>query len=282
MKFFVFASYLIFFVSSAYAEATKVRVNQTAHPLDAYAVDAIRVALNNMDGDYELVVLKEPINQTRAVENLEAGTMDLMWLATNAEMEERLQPIRFPLLKGLLGHRIFIINAENQSAFDHVQSLDDVKRLSFGQGQGWPDVDILRSNDLTVVTTSKYEGLFHMVEGGRFDGFPRGVLEPWSELASHSDLALAVESELVLVYKLPFYLYVSKSQSDLAVKLKNALDKALVNGEFDAFYYSNKLIVDALTRSNLAKRKAFYLSNPTLTAATPLAREDYWLDIKDL
>lgn len=257
---------------------TELRVNRTDHPLDAYAVGALRVATEFMDGDYELVVSEDPITQTRAIERLEADRMDVMWLSSNREVEEQLLPIRFPLLKGLLGYRIFIINEDNQARFDQVETFEDLKQLTFGQGAGWPDIEILESNGLEVITTSKYQNLFYMVEGGRFDAFPRGLLEPWTELDARPELPLAVEEKLVLVYKMPFYLFVSPDKPELAEAIHTGLDRALAAGRFDEYFYGTEMIDDALSRSNLSQRRAFPLENPTLTEQTPLEREEYWLD----
>lgn len=268
--------------SLATSAQTVLRVNQTDHPLDAYAVGALRIALEYMEGDYRIEISEDPITQTRAIERLEADKMDVMWLSSNREAEERLRPIRFPLLKGLLGYRIFIINPERQSRFDRVESFDDLKQLTFGQGAGWPDIKILESNGLEVITTSKYNNLFYMVEGGRFDAFPRGVLEPWTELAAHPELPLAVEENLVLVYKLPFYLFVSPDRPELAEAIHAGLDQALAAGRFDEYFYGTDMINDALTRSNLKNRRPFTLDNPTLTEETPLDRDDYWLTLDDL
>lgn len=260
--------------------ATPLRVNQTAHPLDAYAVGALRVALRHMPG-YSLEVSDRPITQTRAIEELENELMDVMWLATNLEVEEQLRPIRFPLLKGLLGHRVFIIHPASQASFSQVQTFSDIQQLKFGQGQGWPDVEILKSNGLKVITTSKYDNLFYMVEGGRFDGFPRGVLEPWAEIAAHPDLDLVVENHIVFVYKLPFYIFVRKDNISLANKIKESFDLALAAGEFDEYFYNSKLIKDALTRSRLSDRVAFPLNNPFLSPETPPENSGYWLDLRD-
>ncbi|WP_018015496.1 transporter substrate-binding domain-containing protein [Teredinibacter turnerae] len=262
--------------------AEPLRVNQTNHPLDAYAVGAIRVALQHMPKRYQLEVGTSDITQARAVEYLQTGEMDLMWLATDKTAEETLRPIRFPLLKGLLGHRVFIINQNNQSRFSDIRTINDLKELRFGQGAGWPDVEILRSNGFTVITTSKYENLFHMTEGGRFDAFPRGVLEPWVELAKHNSLGLSVERKIVLIYTLPFYLFVDKNNTELANDLHAALDAALADGSFDNYFYNSKMVNDALTRSGLKERLAFRISNPLLSKETPLERKDYWLDLNDL
>lgn len=259
-----------------------LRVNQTDHPLDSYAVGALRVAMEYMDGDYSLVVTDDPITQTRGIERLESDRMDVMWLSSSQETEDRLLPVRFPLLKGLLGHRIFIINPDNQARFARVEDFSDLERLTFGQGAGWPDVTILEDNGLEVITTSKYDNLFYMVEGGRFDAFPRGVLEPWTELKAHPDLPLAVEENLVLVYVLPFYLFVSPDQPELAEAIKAGFDRALASGRFDEYFYGHPMVEDALTRSNLKNRRAFELDNPFLSPETPLENDDYWLDLDDL
>lgn len=278
---FVFCS-LLTLSQLAFAQTQKIRVNQTEHPLDAYAVGALRVALANMPGNYEVVVGRRPITQTRAIEELQKNDMDLMWLASNAEAEDLLLPIRFPLLKGLLGHRICIINPDNQYKFSKVETLEDLRKLKMGQGQGWPDVDILRANGLQVVTTSKYQNLFYMVEGGRFDGFPRGANEPFAELAAHSELDLTVDTDIVLVYRLPFYLFVRPEDTALAAAIHQGFETALANGQFDEYFYSDPMVKDALEKSNMKRRRAFALINPNLHPKTPVDREDYWLDLKAL
>ncbi len=269
-------------LSSSSIALQQIRVNQTEHPLDAYAVGALRVALANMPGEYEVVVRNEPITQMRAVEELQNNNMDLMWLASNAEAEEMLQPIRFPLLKGLLGHRICIINPQNQAKFSQVRDIEDLKKLKLGQGQGWPDVEILRENGLKVITTSKYKNLFYMAEGGRFDGFPRGANEPWAEIASRTELGLTVDTDLVLIYRLPFYLFVRPEDKKLAEAIHRGFERALSNGQFDAYFYNDPMVKDALERSNMKNRREFHLVNPNLHPSTPLDRKDYWLDLKAL
>jgi len=272
---------LLLSAQAVLAQRTLV-ANQTDHPLDAYAIGALRIALEEIPAAYSLKVTQEPINQTRAIEFLETDQMDVMWLASTREYEEQLRPIRFPLLKGLLGHRVFIINPESQSNFNRVDSFEDLKRLSFGQGAGWPDIEILRSGGLEVITTSKYRNLFFMVEGGRFDGFPRGLLEPWTEINNFPELGLTVEDNIVLIYRLPFYFFVRPDDAQLADALKQGLDKALANGRFDQYFYNHPLVKEALNQSNLAQRQAFHLDNPLLTAETPVDRGDYWIDLDNL
>jgi len=274
--------FIVLFAVSSPAHSLDLRVNQTAHPLDAYAVGALKIALRNSPSAHKVIINTADINQTRAIEMLKSGDMEVMWLASNQDVESDLRPIRFPLLKGLLGHRICIINPKSQAKFSSIQSFSDLQAFSFGQGQGWPDVEILRNNNMTVVTTSKYDNLFYMVEGNRFDGFPRGVLEPWVEIEAHPNLRLAVEKHVVIVYKLPFYLFVHPNNATLAAEIKLGLDTALANGDFDEYFYNNPLVKDALTRSQLKERLAFPLNNPFLSPQTPPADSHYWLKLEDL
>jgi len=262
--------------------STVLRINQTAHPLDTFAVNALRVAIKNMPGDYTLEIGDMDITQARAVEMLKNDEMDIIWLATNSDVESQLRAVYFPLLKGLLGHRVAIIHPSMQGTFSQVRTYDDLRSVKFGQGQGWPDVEILRSNGLQVVTTSKYDNLFYMTEGGRFDGFPRGLLEPWVELAAHPDLNLTVEQSIVLVYRLAFYLFVTKDNEALGKALHEGLDIALANGDYDDFFYNTTLVKDAISRSNLTNRQVFTLKNPFLTKETPPDDSGYWLDINKI
>ena len=49
-----------------------------------------------------------------------------------------------------------------------------------------------------------------MLEGGRYDYFPRGVHEPWSEITARPHLPLTVEKHILVKYPMPAYLFVNK------------------------------------------------------------------------
>ena len=50
-----------------------------------------------------------------------------------------------------MGHRILMVHKDNIDLMANVQSLDDLKKFSFGQGRGWTDVDILEANGIKVI-----------------------------------------------------------------------------------------------------------------------------------
>lgn len=264
------------------ASARTFRVAQSSHPLDGYAIGALKVALEHMEGENGLSIMTRNATQQRVFEDMDSGQIDIYWAATRRDLEENFAPVRFPILKGLLGHRVMIIHPSAQIKFDSIRTLDDLKRMTLGQGLGWPDVGVLRSNGLQVITTSKYDNLFYMTDGQRFDGFPRGVLEPWAEIAAHPNLELTVEKRIVLVYTLPFYFFVNKKDPALAQTLHDSFDKALASGAFDRYFYGHPLIKDALEKSDLKHRIRFPLVAPDLPAHIPLDRADYWLNLDNL
>ncbi len=264
------------------ATARTFRVAQSNHPLDGYAIGALKVALEHMDEQHNLNVATRNVTQQRVFEDLNSEQVDIYWAATRRDLEENFSPVRFPILKGLLGHRVMIIHPSAQVKFDSVRTLDDLKKLTLGQGLGWPDVGVLRTNGLQVITTSKYNNLFYMTDGQRFDGFPRGVLEPWAEIAAHPNLELAVEKRVVLVYTLPFYFFVNKKDPALAQALHEAFDRSIASGAFDRYFYGHPLIKDALEKSDLKHRLRFPLAAPDLPSNIPLDRPEYWLNLQDL
>lgn len=147
-----------------------------------YATQLLQLALSKSGVDYRIEPAAFPMNQERQVLELEAGrNIDVGPIPSSAEREARLLPIMIPLNKGVLGWRIGLIRKGEQASFEHVRTLADLKRLRIAQGQEWPDTQILGANGIDVITAPRYEGLFKMLIGKRFDYFPRSVMEIWDE-----------------------------------------------------------------------------------------------------
>jgi hypothetical protein len=274
---------LCFFVavsSHALSSEKTIRVNDFSDPNAAYAIKMLKLAIAHSDNpNYKVDVIKEDFTQARVNEEVRSGgLLDLCWASSDAEIESQLRPIRIPLFKGLLGYRIFIINKNNQAKFDQVKTLDDLKKLTIGQGRTWADGRILEANGFNVIKTNKYPSLFYMVEGGRFDGFPRGVHEPFGELEARPTMDLTVEKNLMVYYQMPFYLFVSPSNQTLAKDLETGFERAIANGEFDKVFYGDKSIQDVLQKANMKNRKLFKLDNPLLSKETPIERKELWFD----
>jgi hypothetical protein len=276
----IFLPLLLLVCKSAYGAEFEIRVNEYTDPNSRYIIAQLKNALAHIDTKYKLTILHESFTQARTNEEVKnQGIINLCWTTSDPEIEKELRPIRIPILKGLLGYRILIINKNNQHKFSQVKTLEDLKRFTFGQGKTWTDTKILQSNGFNVVTINKYPGLFHMVDGGRFDAFPRGVNEPFGELAQRPDMKdLAVEETLLLVYRMPFYLFVSRDNPKLGEDVELGLNLAVADGSFDRIFYSEPNIKDVLDKANMKNRRVFNLNNPFLTKETPLERAELWFD----
>lgn len=271
---------LVAFSGQVISAEKTIRINNFSDPNAAYAIKMLKLAIAHSDSpNYQLNVTEEDFTQARVNEEVRTGgLLDLCWASSDAQIESQIRPIRIPLFKGLLGYRVFIINKNNQATFDKVKTMADLKKLTIGQGRTWADGRILEANGFNVIKTNKYPGLFHMVEGGRFDGFPRGVHEPFSELEARPTMDLAVEKNLMVYYQMPFYLFVSPENDALAKDLETGFERAIANGEFDKVFYGDKAIQDVLQKANMKNRTLFKLDNPLLSKETPVNRPELWFD----
>ena len=269
---------------SAWAER-EIRHNYAAgNPKEELALDILKLALEAAPGNeiYTFRSVPEFLSEGRLMQTLEDGDIDVAWAGTQQEYEERLRPVRVPIFKGMLGHRIFIIRQGDQARFNQVRNLDDLRQIPGGQGRFWGDTKILQHSNLNIITTSKYENLFPMLEGGRFDYFPRGVHEPWSEVENRPELKLTIEKRILLIYPLPMYFFVEKDDEVLARAIEQGLRNSIEDGSFDEFFFNRPIIKNALEQGNLSERLVLRIPNPNLSPQTPLEENQLWLDISDL
>ena len=276
------ASGFIILIAMAAQAQNVIKIQTPTDGNGNYAVAMAKLALSKIENNYKIELIdSNTYTQARSLEEVAAGNMDIMWTATDQELEDKLLPIRIPLYKGLLGHRIFIIRKGDQARFNRVRNFDDLKQFKFGQGTTWADSKILAANGLTVIKAMKYESLFHMLDGNRFDAFPRGVQEPWAEIASHPGLPLAAETHIMFVYRMPFYLFTNKKNKKLAQDLELGFNRAIADSSFDKLFYSSPIVQSVMDNANLDSRIIFELKNPTLPKETPIDRPELWLNIEN-
>ncbi len=238
-----------------------------------YALGLVELALQESGRDYVLQPTVDEMSQTRAARELELGNIDFIWTGTSAEYEQRFRAVRIPVLRGLDGYRICVIDPERQSAFSAVDSLDELKQLTIGQDPGWSDVKILEAAGLKVVT-APYDALPNMVERDRFDCFLRGAHEAPNEVAKHP--ALAVENELLVVYPFTSFFFVNKTDAALAEALETGLKKAYEDGRFMQHFNSHPAIRAIFDEGRIEQRRRFDIPNPFLTDETRAIPDQYW------
>ena len=266
------------FLMSLPAWAKPVRIVQGNNTIETYAKGLLKLTLSKAPEKYELQESIPNTSEERMVSMLMDNQLDVVWYATTTDLEERLQPIRICIYRGLLGYRVLMMKRGNQYKFDGIKNLQDLKKVSLGQGRFWADTNVLTANSLNVVKVLKYEGLFYMLDGDRFDGYPRGVHEPWSEMQRYPKLALDVEQNLLLSYTNPFYFFVNKSNPKLAQDIEQGLRTAIEDGSFDQYFFNDPTVRDVIEKANLKNRIIIHLQNPSLPPKTPINDKTLWID----
>lgn len=267
---------------STNAVEKNVIYNKPFNDQASYMQGLLKLAVSYSDKKYTFSTTDETYSKSRLLESVKSGNVSLMWGGTSEEMESELIPVRIDAYRGLMSHRVFIIRKGDQARFDAVKTIDDLRQIKFGQGRTWQDTKIMESSGFEVVKATKKPSLFYMLDGGRFDAFPRGASEAVVEASAFPTLNIAVEQKLVLVYPLPTYFFVSKADPTLAKDIENGLEAALKDGKFDEYFYNAQEVKDAIDQADLPNRRAFYITNPFLPKATPLDRKELWITIDDL
>lgn len=249
-------------------------------------IEILRTALERTapeSGPFELAPSALEMNEARYLSALRMGQLvNVAWSSTSNEKEKELLPLRIPLRKGLLGYRIALIARDQQARIDRVQSVEDLRRLTVGQGIGWGDIRLYQAAGIKV-TQARYDHLFRMLTLGRFDLFPRGVSEVFAEFARHGadDPGLAIEKNLLIYYPWPYYFFFNRKDTALKQRVEHGIRMMMKDGSFDAIFkkYNGK----AIGLANLKGRRVIVLPNDLLPKETPLDDASLWLDpAKDL
>ena len=229
-----------------------------------YFPQLLKLALEKTraEGPFEIVHIEQPLTSPRqATELRNNGIINLMWDGTNRQRETELWPVRISLLRHLNDYRVFLIRAEERERFAAIRTLDQLRALKAGAGVNWPSTEILRANDIPVVTSIAYEYLFPMLRAKRFDYMPRGSYEVFHEVKANERHKLAIEETIVLHYPVPFYFFVSRDNAALGQRVERGLQAAIKDGSFDKLFYSIPAFRMAQADIDAKTRRVFKLKS---------------------
>lgn len=230
-----------------------------------YPSAALRLALDKTEaghGPYRLEAAPA-MNKLRTLKTLSNQTLP-NFLAVLAFDETHAQDgmdyVRFPLQFGAMGYRVCFVAPTKRAAVAKAKSLEALKQFSFGQGAGWSDVAVLRSNGFKVVEVARYESLFAMLARGRFDLLCRGAIEIEAEMLAHPELTL--EKTFALAYPLPMFFYTHKDNLAVKQRVAAGLQIAFDDGSLPKLF--SHYFRDGLQRVDLPSRRIHRLSNPAV------------------
>ncbi|MDK1287534.1 transporter substrate-binding domain-containing protein [Pseudoalteromonas umbrosa] len=267
-----YLSYLLvaLFCCTTYATDTKyVRVTAGAHP---YVLELIELALSYQKEHYKLEYVKNIPTQSRAIRLLgKENGIDIFWSVTSFERENMARAIRLPIVRGLLGYRILLINESHQVRFSKLNHISQLQSFHYGLRHDWPDHDIFVDNKLSVNAFHTLSGALNMLRSNRFDAIPISVLELPDVLKSYKTYA---EQALLFYYPSAVYLFVDKENTQLHSILQNGLNQALLDGQFEKLF--NQHFAQLITDLSLEKRTIIELKNRSLPPSAPLDNSQLW------
>jgi len=230
----------------------------------------------NKFGHYKLLG-SDFITQGRAFSELvnNAG-LDIVTAAPSLSREKSTHAIPIPINRGLLGVRICLLQKGNTGKFQHIETLQDIidNKIVFGQGEHWPDTQILKANGLRVFTSPLHANLHQMLRAGRFDCFPRAVSELDDELEQYGSEGLEVEGSFAIVYKLPLFFWFNSENIALIESVHSGLLKSVADR---SYHEINRQSFEAILKKyNLESRNIIYLNNPNESELVKSTERELW------
>lgn len=251
---------------------------------EAYIWETMEAALEATVSDYGPyeIQLVQDINQEREDYELinNTGLITVISDSLNQNNLENLSRLNFPVMRDLLGYRVFLIDRNRKEEFSKIKTVEDLKKYQFGIGIGWNDKRILEHAGLKVYEEAEYKMLFKDVSEGVIDIFSRGINEVVGEYEVYSKEYdnLMIEETVLLYYPLPRYFWFSKSSD--GDKLKGRLDEGfkriVKNGKLDEIF--DRYFKEDLNKLNLKDRILIRLENPIYTKGYEESDKPYLYD----
>lgn len=242
-----------------------------------FYMDALVWVLDKSGAEYELIQTEHSMSsQVRKVALVRNGDLDVMYAGTTVEMEEALEPVRFPITRGLIGSRVFIINKKYQDEYRYIKGIDDLKKYSGVLSFGWPEKEIFEAVGLKQ-KEQLYADIFYGINQGSRYYFPRGILEAYSELIDKKTLEnLVVEENILLRYRSAVLFFVHPDNKKLKAILEEGFRKGYEDGSYIEFLYNHPLIKESFVKSNLDNRLVIEIANPFFPENTANIPAQYW------
>lgn len=243
-----------------------------------YKEKLLKVVLASLDNPYELKFLEKKVNRKRLEVLLEQGDIDVTWFPATPDLEEKFIALKYPIYKGLASYRFLLVKNQHRNRLKNVSTIDSLKtQYVGGTGRFWSTTKVYEKSGFRLVTAVKKPGLFHMLEGGRFDYFLRGTNEVKKELETYSDLNLIIDPSVVVYMPTASYTYVNAKRPELAAALTEGYRRIIDNGEFDAYVKKSFLYKDLISISREQKRKVLRLKSDSY--ALPENDHELWMDL---
>lgn len=276
-----FFLYLMSFPGPSRADTVRLALLHGDAEVFDYEISVLQLALDHAPGELELELVPfVDTPQERVFRLLETGSdeFDIFFSGFSTDREMRFLQIDIPISRGLLGHRLLVMQEGGTDEAPLPCDLDLLRdAVSIGSGLGWPDTTILTAAGFRVIQ-SDYQGLWRMLERGRYDAFNRGMHEAFIEVKQQArqGRTFRVEPDLVLVYRFDYFFYVGKGNTDLHRLIEDGLKAAYASGAFMANFANHPAIRTAIDQADPGGRCRIDLQNPLLSERAARIPDQYW------
>lgn len=221
-------------------------------------------------GDYQIISKHTATNSRQKVHLMSSERGYVLQGVYRAEWAKKLRLIPVPLTRGLMSLRVFLIRKDSQENVANLESLEALKAIPTGSGNGWASTDVFKHHDFNVVVVPRYQTMFAMLDRGRFDMLSRGAHEIGAEYKRiNADYPnLRIEETIILEMPLPVYFYVASQEERLAKRIEKGLKLMMNDGSFNGIF--DEYFSDLIAALNLSKRKMFSIDNPFLPDDLPV------------
>lgn len=232
-----------------------------------YEIELLTLALDNTKnkyGDYKLIP-SHKMNAKRALLSLKENKIKnfILKYSVSSEFLKNFSFSLFPVDRGVVGYRVSFISPEMKEKIDKIKSLEQLKNLRIGQGAGWLDNHILKSNAFNVISISNYESIFKMLILNRIDLFPRGINEVLGEYkAYNTSKNLHYDKTFAFYYPLPRFFFMHKENEKISKRIEEGLMIGYHNGSLDKLF--EKYYQPSIDFVKMNQRKIYEINNPFL------------------
>ncbi|MEY4589886.1 MAG: hypothetical protein RL497_1962 [Pseudomonadota bacterium] len=252
--------------------------------IKAYQRDLLQSMLQNTVasfGPYSMELFSVPLSTNRSKLTLQQGDKINILFASEWQglgvSDQQVLSLELPIYFGFHGLRQLIVHKEDVPVFANINTLDEFKKLTCGQGARWLDVNIYRMNGIDVREGQSFTNLMPMLQKKRFNYLPLSVLETDQVFASRApDLVdLTVLDDLVIFYPLPSFLFFPISEQRLLDRLQVGFANLEKRGELLALFNSHFSSIPRVVSGQ--RKRLVMLNNPGLSSEKNQSMKDNFM-----
>ncbi len=269
----IFLWLCLFTTSSAFSQSDKTvnaRYLDNENHHSEYFSSLIKRALeltSESPQDYTLSPYKTPLPALRISYLAGKGkNINLFWAPAMPNFDVlNLIAIKQPLMKGLAGYRLLLINNDEQDTIAPMLTTNSLEQMRLAQVLGWVDNKIYKHNGFHIKAATSIDAMFTMLKAKRINAIPMGAhhIQQLIEQNKANNSKLAIETSTVIYYSLPYIFYLNEKEIKLAKRLEEGLQLMQGNGDFEGLF--NHYHKETLELLDINKRHIIELDSSPFT-----------------